>query len=91
MQVSRGTAEGDFGKGETAQKGGNSRRIGIPLARVANKGDVGPELIAVGREEGEEARAACFFLTFDEHRETSSGSLPCSSSQARQASMKVIS
>ncbi len=58
MQVARGTAEGDFGKGETAQKGGNSRRIGIPLARVANKRDVGPELIAMSREEREEARAA---------------------------------
>src|SRR5262245_196729 len=31
MQIARRAADGDFGESETAQKCGNSRRIGIPL------------------------------------------------------------
>ena len=67
MQVSRRTGDGDLGEGQPAQEGGDGGRVGVPLPGIANERDVGLELLAMGGEEGREARASRFFLALDEH------------------------
>src|SRR3990170_8141430 len=67
MQVSRRAADGDLREGEPAQEGGNGGGVGVPLPGIADKRDVGPELVAMGGQKRGKTGTPGLFLALDEH------------------------
>ena len=68
MEVAGWTGDDHLAGAKAAQHGRDRRRVGIPLAGVANEREVLGEFIPIGFKEGREARTAGLFLAFDQDR-----------------------
>ena len=68
MQVAGRAGDGDLGEGQAAQEGRDGGRVLVPLPRIANKADVGSELLAMALEKGGKTGTAEFFLAFEQNR-----------------------
>ena len=69
MQVAVGAGDDDLLADQAAQHGGDRRYAVFEHVGVADQGDVGAQLVAVGVEERAQARSAALLLAFEQHRD----------------------